>query len=92
MLTLNRRRLLIANILGFRLRAAGKFARLAQQFEADIRVSCNGNEACGKSIIELTLLAAECGTSIEIEADGPDAKEALVSLAELVEAGLHLID
>jgi phosphotransferase system HPr-like phosphotransfer protein len=35
-------------------------------------------------------LAAERGATIEIEADGPDAEEALSALAELVAAGFHM--
>lgn len=89
MLTLSRRRLVIGNALGFHLRAAGKFASLAQEFQSDVRVFWNGKEACGKSIIELTMLAAECGTAIDVEASGPDAEEALVSLTELIEARFH---
>ena len=92
MLTINRRRLVIGNSLGFHLRAAGKFASVAQGYQADIRVYGNGMDACGKSIIELTLLAAECGASVEIEASGSDAAEALERLAKLVEARFDEID
>jgi phosphocarrier protein HPr len=92
MLTLNRRRLVISNTLGFHLRAAGKFAGLAEGFQADVSVYCDGKQACGKSIIELTMLAAECGTAVDVEANGPDAEEALERLAELVEAGFHESD
>ena len=84
MLTINRRRLVIGNALGFHLRAAGKFASLAQGYQADIRVHGNGMDACGKSIIELTLLGAGCGASVEIEANGSDAAEALERLANLL--------
>jgi phosphocarrier protein HPr len=92
MLTLTHRRLVIGNALGFHLRAAGKFASLAQEFQSDVRVFWNGKEACGKSIIELTMLAAEFGTAIDIEANGPDAEQALESLAELVEARFYESD
>jgi phosphocarrier protein HPr len=92
MSTFNRRRLVIGNALGFHLRAAGKFANLAQGYQADIRVYGNGMDACGKSIIELTMLAAECGTALEIEANGSDAEEALECLASLVEARFNEID
>jgi phosphocarrier protein HPr len=92
MITLTRRQLVIGNTLGFHLRAAGKFAELAQGFQSDVVVYRDDKQACGKSIIELTMLAAECGTAVEVEANGPDAEEAVESLAELIEARFHEID
>ncbi len=44
----------------------------------------NGTEVNGKSILDLTLLAAECGTLLDLEARGPDAEEAIALLARLV--------
>ena len=43
----------------------------------------------GKSILDLTTLAAECGTRLELEARGPDAVEAIDALADLVLARFH---
>ena len=50
MLTLNRRRLVIGNSLGFHLRAAGKFASLAQQFQADIRVYATARKPAARAL------------------------------------------
>jgi len=52
----------ISNASGFHLRAALRFARLTQQFRADVRVACDGRQADGRSIIDLMTLAAECAT------------------------------
>ena len=41
------------------------------------------------SIMGLMMLGASQGTTIEIEAEGWDAKEALEAVAGLVEAGFH---
>lgn len=41
--------------------------------------------ADGKSILDLATLAAECGTTLDIEAHGPDAEDAV---AALILAGL----
>ncbi|MEO6808933.1 MAG: HPr family phosphocarrier protein, partial [Isosphaeraceae bacterium] len=43
----------------------------------------------GKSILDLTSLAAECGTRLDLEALGPDADAALNALAALVSAQFH---
>jgi len=85
----SRRQVEITNSLGLHLRPANKFVNLAYKFQAEIRVYCNGNEINGKSILDLTTLAAECGTKLDLEARGPDAEEAIAALAELVEAQFH---
>jgi phosphotransferase system HPr-like phosphotransfer protein len=37
-------------------------------------------------------LTAECGATINLEARGPDAPEALAALADLVTARFHMTD
>jgi phosphocarrier protein HPr len=85
-----RRPIEIINALGLHMRPADKFVRLALQFESEIRViHDNGNEFNGKSILDLTSLAAECGTRLDLEACGPDAEVAVATLAALVSAGFY---
>jgi len=38
----------------------------------------------GKSIMGVMMLAAECGATVTIKADGDDAADALAALAELI--------
>ena len=87
--TVARRQVEITNSLGLHMRPANKFVELALQFQAEIRVHYNGNEFNGKSILDLTSLAAECGTRLELEARGPDAAAAVEALADLVSARFH---
>lgn len=84
-----RRQVEITNALGLHMRPADKFVKLALRFQAEVRVIHNGNEYNGKSILDLTSLAAECGTRLELEARGADAEQAVASLAELVVARFH---
>jgi phosphocarrier protein HPr len=84
-----RRQVEILNTYGLHLRPADKFVRLAHQFQSEIRIYHRGTEFNGKSILDLTTLAAECGTRLEIEARGPDAGEAVAALVELVLARFH---
>lgn len=84
-----RRQVEILNALGLHLRPATKFAALAQKFQSDIRVVCNGQESNGKGIFDLALLAAERGTLMELEARGDDAELAILALAALIEARFH---
>ncbi len=84
-----RREVEVKNVLGLHLRPALKFVELAGKHQSEIRVHYNGNEFNGKSILELTSLAAECGARLDLEARGPDAVEAVEALAELVSARFH---
>ncbi len=85
-----RRKVEITNALGLHLRPADKFVKLANSFEGtEIRVHYKGNAFNGKSILELAMLAAECGTQLELEARGPDAQAAVEALADLVLAQFH---
>lgn len=84
-----RRQVEIVNRLGLHMRPAEKFVRLALQYQAEVRVVHNGNEYNGKSILDLTSLAAECGTRLEVEARGADAEAAVEALVGLVSARFH---
>jgi phosphocarrier protein len=87
MARLSRREIGISNPSGFHLRAASRFVQLAQQFQANARVSCNGRTADGRSILDLTTLAAECGAQLTLEVTGPDAEAAAAALGALIQEG-----
>jgi phosphotransferase system HPr (HPr) family protein len=80
----SRRQVEIVNALGLHLRAAGKFVQLAGQFQANVRITHDGHMASGMSVLDLTSLAAPCGSSLELDADGPEAEAALDALTELI--------
>jgi phosphocarrier protein len=87
--TVAHRQVEITNSLGLHLRPADKFVKLALRYQSEIRVHYNGNQFNGKSILDLTTLAAECGTRLELEARGPDAQDAVEALAALILARFH---
>ena len=66
------------------MRAADEFVKLANSFQSDVNVCCNGVIANGKSILSLLSLAAECGTMLGLEAEGCDAEDAVAALANLI--------
>jgi phosphocarrier protein HPr len=68
-------------------RAAVKFVQLAAHFKSEIRVMKDGASVNGKSIMGLLTLVAALGFSIVIEAEGPDAEDAVKALGELVDNG-----
>ena len=77
----------IANKLGLHMRAANLFTESASRWEASVQVRRGEMAVNGKSIMGLMMLAAPCGTEIEIEIDGPDEEAALADLLDLVRGG-----
>ena len=65
------------------------FVELAAKYQSEVWVFHDGNEFNGKSILDLTSVAAECGSRLELEARGPDAEEAVEALAALIAARFH---
>ena len=65
----------LQNRLGLHARAAAQFVKLASRYSAKIKVKKGSLEADGKSILGLLTLAAPCGTSLHIGAEGSDAQE-----------------
>jgi phosphocarrier protein len=77
----------VRNQLGLHARAAARFVHLASRYEARIRIGRGHRVMDGKSIMGVLLLAASCGTTVTIAAEGPDEAEALEALCALVESG-----
>ncbi len=78
------RELAIINQRGLHARASAKFVKCAESFNADITVSRDGMSVPATSIMGLMMLGAAIGTSISVEARGPEAEEAISALAQLV--------
>jgi len=79
------RKIYITNELGLHARAAVKLVKVANEFKSDILVVKDGLSVNGKSIINLLMLAAECGAQIELKAKGDDAYKALEEMVLLIE-------
>ena len=75
----------IINRRGLHARAAARFAKLAEEFDAEFNVEATGLKVSALSIMGLMLLAAGPGVDVVITAAGPEAKEGLSALAALVE-------
>ena len=80
------RDLVIINKRGLHARASAKFVQLVEQFEADVKVSRGGETVGGTSIMGLMMLSAAPGTTIRIEATGPQATEVADALAALIDS------
>jgi len=75
----------IKNADGLHMRPAMQFVDVASKFEANVRVSNMENDVDGKSIMQMSMLAATYGTKLKVTTEGQDAKEALEAIIELVE-------
>ena len=79
------KKLKIKNRLGIHARPAAAFAKIANQFQSDIRIQKDGLDVNGKSIMGIMMLAAAKGNIINVVAEGDDHLEAIEALEKLVE-------
>ena len=83
-MTAHKLELAIINQRGLHARASAKFVKCAEGFDASVTVSKDGQSVPGTSIMGLMILAANMGSSITVEASGPQAGEAIVALTALI--------
>lgn len=82
--------LTIRNRYGLHQRPAMKVIETATKFESDITLMKDDKSCNAKSIIDVIMLAAECGSTLTVEAEGRDAEDAVKALQELFEKKFHL--
>jgi phosphocarrier protein HPr len=75
----------VANSLGVHARLAAHIVQLASTFRCSVSLAFNGRTANARNILAVMLLAASVGSTILIEASGPDEAEALEALSSLIE-------
>jgi phosphocarrier protein HPr len=74
----------LVNQRGLHARASAAFAREAAKFNAKVTVRYDGMTASAASIMDLLMLGARVGQTIEIDAEGPEAHAALDAVCDLV--------
>ena len=74
----------ILNRRGLHARAAAKFVKLTSTFDARVRVTRNGMDVGGDSIMGLMMLAASPGSTITLIATGREAEAAVRAIVDLV--------
>ncbi len=77
----------VKNTLGIHARPATQFVKIASKYNCEVYVIKDGIEVNGKSIMSLLILTATKGSKLIIRCIGPDEKEALKELVNLVEEG-----
>ncbi|WP_013500113.1 MULTISPECIES: HPr family phosphocarrier protein [Rhodopseudomonas] len=74
----------VINKRGLHARASAKFVQMAERFNAEVWVTRNGETVGGTSIMGLMMLAAGIGTTVTVSASGPEARQALDAITELM--------
>jgi phosphocarrier protein len=79
----------ITNMRGLHARASAKFVETVARFSSEVSVSKDGTTVSGRSIMGLMMLGAGKGSTLELSATGPEAKQALEALQALIRANFH---
>ena len=74
----------LVNQRGLHARASAAFAREASKFNAKVTVRYDGMTASAASIMDLLMLGARVGQTIEIDAEGAEAHAALDAICDLI--------
>lgn len=78
------RSVLVQNNHGIHARPAAEIVKVSGRFRASITIVRDDLEVNGKSIMGVMMLAAECGATVVIRADGDDAEAAVDALAAVI--------
>jgi phosphocarrier protein HPr len=78
------RQVSVASTLGVHARLAAQIVHLASRFKCSVSIAVNGRTANARNVLAVMLLAASVGSTILIEANGPDEAEALDALSSLI--------
>lgn len=78
------REVLISNELGLHARPAAEFVRRAGGFRSEIWLVKDGKRFSVASLIEVMRANIDCGTTVTLEANGPDAETALERLTQFL--------
>jgi len=77
----------VTNSLGLHARPSALLVRAATKFRSDFFIQKDGMKVNGKGIMGVMMLAAECGSKLDLIADGIDEDYLLEELGELINSG-----
>ncbi len=76
----------VLNKSGIHARPAALIVQIAGKFSSDIHFARDEDRINAKSILGVIALGASHNTTLTIEADGPDEKEAVAALVEIFQS------
>jgi phosphocarrier protein HPr len=81
------RRLVIVNPRGLHAQACARIVSIAQRGRCNLSLVVKGRRVSARSIVAVMLLTASVGSTVRIEADGPDEEAAIREIATLFHDG-----
>lgn len=75
---------LISNRLGLHARPSAQLTQVAGKFAAEIFIARNGRRVNAKSIMGVMMLAAGPGSTVTVDAEGPDEQQAMDAIGALI--------
>ncbi len=76
----------VKNKFGLHARPAAMIVTTASKYQSEFFISKDGVRVNGKSIMGVMMLAAEMGSVLTLELDGPDEAQALADLIQVIES------
>lgn len=80
----------LLNKYGLHQRPAMKVIETSSRFKSEVFLIKEDRRCNAKSIIDVIMLAAETGTTLTVEASGPDETEAIAAMQELFAKKFYL--
>jgi len=77
----------VSNKLGLHARPSALMVRAATKYRSDFFIEKDGMKVNGKSIMGVMMLAAECGSTLNLIADGVDEAYLIDELTGLIDSG-----
>jgi len=78
------RQLQVLNQLGLHARPAAEFVRCARKFKSVIHIFKDNEQYSAASILDVLSANLDCGSTMKLRAEGPDAAQALDELSKLM--------
>jgi phosphocarrier protein len=76
----------VKNKLGLHARPAALIVTTASKFKSEFFITKDGMRINGKSIMGVMMLAAEMGSELTLELDGPDEELAMAEIVKVIDS------
>ena len=74
----------INNRLGLHARPSAQLTQVAGKFASEVYIAKNGRRVNAKSIMGVMMLAAGPGSTVTVDAEGPDEEQAMEAIGALI--------
>ena len=79
----------IVNKLGLHARPSAMLVTTTGRYKSEVHFTKDNLRVNGKSIMGVMMLAAEMGSELIVEVDGPDEEEAMTDIVKVIESGFN---